>query len=84
MMSEVGEKAMLSSSLMDEIAKASEEQLRTVEQIHIAISQMEDASQASAAISEESAASASELKNQIANLQKVYQNILHLVHGKTH
>ena len=82
MMSEAGERALLTSSLLDEIAKASEEQLLAVEHINIAISQMEDSSQSSAAISEESAASASELHNQIVNLQEVYQNIRHLVYGK--
>ena len=84
MMSEAGDRALLTSSLLDEIAHASEEQLRAVEHINIAISQMEDTTQASAAISEESAASAAELQNQIANLQEVYQNIRNLVYGKGH
>ncbi|MCL2497029.1 MAG: methyl-accepting chemotaxis protein [Symbiobacteriaceae bacterium] len=81
MMTEVGEKVQKTAELLNDIAVASEEQSKGIEQINIAMVEMEKATQSSAAISEESAAEAAELQNQAHHLQQVYENIHKLIYG---
>lgn len=78
---EVCEHAKKTAQLLDEISHASEEQTRGVQQINIALSQMEKDTQSNAAMSQESASAANELKNQADNLLQVYDVIDKLVYG---
>lgn len=75
------EHAKKSSQLLDEISHASEEQSKGVQQINISLSQMEKVTQSNAAISQESASAATELKNQADNLLLIYKVIDELVYG---
>lgn len=68
--------------LITEISSASEEQTHGMQQINIALSQMEKATQSNAAISQESAAAAGELKSQANDLSRIYDEIDALVYGK--
>jgi len=81
-MDAVGEKARKTAELLSEISIASEEQSRGIQQINLAMSEMEKATQSSAAISEESAAAAIELQSQTFSLQQIYEDICILVYGK--
>jgi methyl-accepting chemotaxis protein len=70
------------SQIINEIDAASEEQAAGVKQINIALSQIEKSTQANAAVSEESAASAATLKNQVDDLLDVYSSINRVVEGE--
>jgi methyl-accepting chemotaxis protein len=78
---EVKEKAIQLNSLLNEISLASEEQSRGVEQINIAVSNIEQNTQANAAVSEESAAAASELKSHTESLVQVCNDLDVLIYG---
>ena len=52
------------SDIVNEIAKASEEQIQGIEQVHQAIAQMDDVTQQNAALVEEAAAAAQSLEEQ--------------------
>ena len=69
------------NKLVLEINMASEEQSNGVNQINIAIGQMEITTQSNTAIAEESAATASELKTQTDKLLQVYNVINILIKG---
>lgn len=78
---EISESTKRITRLLSEIFNASEEQTRGVQQINIALSQLEKVTQSNAAISEESAAAANELKSQADNLFEIYKIIDQLVYG---
>jgi methyl-accepting chemotaxis protein len=69
------------TQLMSEVATASDEQARGVEQINLAISQMDKVTQISASNAEESAAASEELANQAAQLKKIVDDLRFLVDG---
>lgn len=73
------------NTLMSEITMASQEQSAGIEQINIAISQMDEVTQQNAALVEESAAAAQSLRNNAEGLKKMV-GTFHLrgdiVHGK--
>ena len=81
MLGEVGKKAQNTAVLLNDISVASEEQLRGIQQVNIALSDMEKATQASAAISEQSATAATNLQDQTDHLRQVYEDIYRLVNG---
>jgi len=81
MLGEVGKKAQNTAILLNDISVASEEQLRGIQQVNIALSDMEKATQASAAISEQSATAATNLQDQTDHLRQVYEDIYRLVNG---
>jgi len=56
------------TDIMSEIAAASEEQLRGIEQVNLAVMQMDQATQQNAALVEESSAAAEEMANQAGDL----------------
>jgi methyl-accepting chemotaxis protein len=78
---EIGQKASHLLQVLNEISLASEEQSQGVQQINLAISQMEKNTQANAAVSEQSAAATHELKSHTENLMQVYNELDILVHG---
>jgi methyl-accepting chemotaxis protein len=78
---EIGQKASQLLQVLNEISLASEEQSQGVQQINLAISQMEKNTQANAAVSEQSAAAANELKNHTESLMQVCNELDILVHG---
>ena len=79
---EVGESSKKVAELLNNISAASEEQTRGIQQISTALTQMEKATQESAAISEESAAAANVLKELTGNLQNVCDAIELVVYGQ--
>jgi methyl-accepting chemotaxis protein len=78
---EIGQKASQLLQVLNEISLASEEQSQGVQQINLAISQMEKNTQANAAVSEQSAAAAHELENHTESLMQVCNELDILVHG---
>ncbi|MBK5938001.1 HAMP domain-containing methyl-accepting chemotaxis protein [Halochromatium roseum] len=69
------------TKLMSEVATASDEQARGVEQINLAVSQMDKVTQISASNAEESAAASEELANQAAQLKRIVDDLRFLVDG---
>ncbi|WP_462320972.1 methyl-accepting chemotaxis protein [Halochromatium sp.] len=69
------------TQLMSEVATASDEQARRVEQINLAVSQMDKVTQISASNAEESAAASEELANQAAQLKRIVDDLRYLVDG---
>ncbi|MCL2771872.1 MAG: methyl-accepting chemotaxis protein [Oscillospiraceae bacterium] len=67
------------NQIMEEITTASEEQSKGVKYVNETLSQMEKLTQSNAAISEESAAAATELKSQSDILQELTDNLNRLV-----
>ena len=62
-----------------DVAHSSDEQNRGISQINIAISQMDQVTQANAASAEESAAAAEELNAQATTMRHSVADLLHLV-----
>ena len=79
---EVGESMQKLVQLLDEISSASEEQSRGIQQINTAMSQIERITQTNAAVSEQSANAASQLKDQTGELIHAYEDINNLVYGR--
>ncbi|MGE5087446.1 MAG: methyl-accepting chemotaxis protein [Bacillota bacterium] len=71
------------SALNNEIAAASEEQSRGIEQIGKAMNQLDQVTQVNAATSEESAASAQELSNQAQHLSESVHVLIENINGKS-
>ena len=71
------------NEVIHEIDTASNEQTSGVKQINAAMSQMESATMSTAAISEESAASAKMLTDLVNDLQDVHTSITAVVHGNS-
>jgi methyl-accepting chemotaxis protein len=69
------------SSLVNEVAAASEEQSKGIDQINIAVTQMNSVTQQNAASAEESASAAEEMTAQAASLQDSVRNLLQMVDG---
>ena len=78
---DISEKNKELNGLVAQINEASHEQLVGIEQITIALSQMEDVTQSNAAIAEENSASAVELEVQAQDLSKVQEELSTLVLG---
>jgi len=79
--SEIVEKARQMDTLVAEIATASTEQTQGIEQVNVAVSQMDTVTQANAATAEESAAGAEALSSQSEELTAVVGQMLDLVGG---
>jgi methyl-accepting chemotaxis protein len=71
------------TQLMSEVATASDEQARGIEQINMAISQMDKVTQISASNAEESSAASEELANQANQLRRIVNDLRALVEGGT-
>jgi methyl-accepting chemotaxis protein/CHASE3 domain sensor protein len=78
---EITESANKATQLVSEIAAASNEQSQGIEQINIAITQMDQVTQSNAANAEESASAAEELSAQAAELKSVVGELQKLVGG---
>lgn len=68
------------TDIMGEIASASEEQSRGIEQVSLAVSQMDSVTQQNAALVEESAAAAASLEQQAEQLRLVVA-VFHITHS---
>ncbi len=79
--SDITESANKATQLVSEIAAASNEQSQGIEQINIAITQMDQVTQSNAANAEESASAAEELSAQAAELKSVVGELQKLVGG---
>ena len=66
---------------MAEIAAASNEQARGIEQINTAVSQMDQVTQANAANAEESAAASEELSSQSETMNEIVRELVALIEG---
>ncbi|MEI6106309.1 MAG: methyl-accepting chemotaxis protein [Opitutae bacterium] len=80
---EIVEKARLVDTLVAEIATASQEQTQGIEQVNIAVSQMDKVTQSNAAGAEETAAAAEELNAQSVELTAVVGTLLAMVGGES-
>ncbi|HEY3267042.1 MAG TPA: methyl-accepting chemotaxis protein [Armatimonadota bacterium] len=70
-LNEINEQAAKVSEVMAEIASASEQQTQGIDQVNVAVTEMDTLTQANAANSEESASSAEELSSQAAQMQSM-------------
>ncbi len=70
------------NQVVAEVSTASEEQARGIDQINIAVAEMDKQTQQIAASSEETASSSQELSSQAAEMQSVIVNLAVLVEGK--
>lgn len=77
----IGEQAAKVSDLLDEISVATNEQAQGVEQIHKAVSQMEDALQSNASTADESASASRSLQEQAINVKEIVDSLIVLVDG---
>ena len=80
--SEILSKARSVDELVGEIATASREQSEGIQQINIAVGQMDQVTQTNAASAEESAAAAEEMNAQAVTLQGCVSDLLQLVNGQ--
>ena len=80
---EIVAKARAVDELAGEVAAASGEQSQGVEQLNVAVTQMDKVTQANAASAEESASAAEELNAQAVSLQGSVADLLKLVGSKT-
>ena len=71
------------TDLVNGITQASEEQAQGVEQVNIAVSQMDKVTQTNAASAEESASAAEELSAQAATTMSMVQELTSLIEGTT-
>ena len=69
------------SELTAEIAAASDEQSRGVEQVSQAVTNMDKVTQTNASNAEESAAASEELSGQAENMRTVVEDLMHMVYG---
>ena len=69
------------SGLVSEIAAASSEQAKGIEQVNVAVSQMDKVTQGNAATAEESASASEELNAQARTLNEVVDEMVRLVNG---
>ncbi len=76
---EIMNKVSKTSELVGEISAAAEEQSQGIGQINSAISQMDQVTQANAAVAEESASASEELSSQAEQLDTVVSELRHLV-----
>ena len=81
---EIVERARKMSDLVADIASDSTEQKTGIDQISIAVSQMDQVTQQNAAAAEESASASEELSSQAATLRDTLQQLLHLVGQAAH
>ncbi len=70
------------AQLSNDVASASSEQSHGLQQITIAVSQMSQVTQTSAANAEEAASASEELAGQAEQLRSLVDELMHLVHGK--
>jgi methyl-accepting chemotaxis protein len=82
-LTQITEKVSSTDTLVGEIATAAREQAQGIEQINIAISQMDQVTQSNSASAEESASAAEELDAQAASLKDMVGQLRQLVGGTT-
>lgn len=78
---QIAEKAEKVAALVEEVAAASREQSRGIEQVNIAVSQMDQVTQANAANSEEAASAAEELSAQAEQMNDMVASLVAIVGG---
>lgn len=79
----MGESAGKLQQLVNEVAEASGEQAKGIEQINTAVSQMDKITQSNAASAEESASASEELSAQASEMEVAVSHLLKLVDGGT-
>jgi len=79
---EIVTKARQVDELAAEVASASKEQTQGIEQVNIAVSQMDKVTQSNAASAEESASAAEELNAQAESLKAAVGDLLKMVNGQ--
>jgi methyl-accepting chemotaxis protein len=79
---QIVERVQKVASLVQEVAAASSEQSKGIEQVNVAVSQMDQVTQANAANSEEAASAAEELSAQAEQLNEMVFALVGIVDGK--
>ena len=77
----VTETASKAGRLVEEIARASHEQAKGIEQINLAVSQMDNVTQQNAANAEESASASEEMSGQAVQLREMVEDLMVVVEG---
>lgn len=70
------------SKLINEITAASDEQAQGVDQVNVAVAQMDKVTQSNAATAEQSATAVGELSEQVGTLDEMVQELVELLRGK--
>ncbi|MDX9972130.1 MAG: methyl-accepting chemotaxis protein [FCB group bacterium] len=78
---QIFDRARKVNQLIEEVAAAGTEQARGIEQVNIAVSQMDQVTQANAANSEEAASAAEELSAQAEQMNEMVASLITMVHG---
>ncbi len=78
---EIGDQASRVNVLIDQIASASQEQAEGLEQVNLAVGQMDQITQANAANAEESASASEELSGQAEELSRMVIELMSMVGG---
>ncbi len=78
---EVADGAGKVAILLDEIAHANGEQSLGVDQITVGINEMDSSTQKNAASSEEASATAAEMQNEASKLNRLVNELMHIVYG---
>ncbi len=81
-LNEIVDKTRQVDTLAAEVASASREQSQGIQQVNIAVTQMDKITQSNAASAEESASAAQELNAQAVSLKEAVNELLRLVGGK--
>lgn len=79
---EIAENVVKLSQIVSEVNAASNEQSKGIDQINIAITQMDKLTQSNAASAEESASASEELSAQATELEGVVDALLHIIGGQ--
>src|SRR6185369_6494769 len=79
----VAEHMQKMAQLVSDVSSASEEQSKGVDQINVAVSQLENVTQSNAATAEESASAGEELEAQSRELNQYVGSLLEVVHGSS-
>ncbi len=82
--SQAEKSAMKVAELVGEIAAASREQAEGIDQVNVAVADMDKVTQQNAANAEESASSSEELNAQAEQMKGIVEDLIMLVGGKTH
>ncbi|MBX7136544.1 MAG: hypothetical protein K1X83_01075 [Oligoflexia bacterium] len=80
----INQNAMKSAELMKEIAASSNEQTTGVEQVNLAVTQLDKVTQQNSAAAEESAAASEELSAQATTLNEIVDGLTKVIHGANH
>ncbi len=81
---QVAHRAIKVGGLLTEIAAASNEQAQGIEQVNLAVNEMDKVVQQNSALSEESAAASKEMTDEADGMIEIVASLMHLIRGDSH